>query len=578
MLKLVRFLKPYKILISAVLVFVVFQTLTELTLPTLMADIVEKGILEFEIPYIWRTGGIMLAVALAGGISTVFLSFFSAKISAGVGKNIREELFGNVMGFSLNDVDKFGTASLITRTTNDVLQIQNVLVFILRMILTAPIMGIGGLFMAVRMDRGLSVVFLLALPVITIFIFVLFKKGLPLFKSMQKKLDKINLILRERLTGIRVIRAYDKEPFERKRFDTANKDLTDTAIKVNRIMASAMPMIMIILNFTTLAIVWFSSQRIDAGLSNIGTMMAFIQYAMLILFSLVMFASIFIILPRAIASGERINEVLETDPSEKFASNKKPTVDQSKGIVEFRGVTFSYPGAFEPVLHNLSFFANPGETTAIIGSTGSGKSSVVKLIPRFYEIQEGQILIDNVDIKDYSLSDLRKKIGYVPQKAVLFSGTIKENLKYGKEDATEPELRESTETARAYDFIMEKENGFEEVLSQDATNLSGGQKQRLSIARAIIRKPEIYIFDDSFSALDFKTDAQLRNELKKTLVDKTVIIVTQRVSTIMDADKIIVLDEGRMAGTGTHSRLLETCRVYKEIVDSQLSREEKDEE
>jgi len=614
MLKLLDFLKPYKLYIALIFIFVIIQSLTELTLPTLMADIVQQGILKItipdeimktimerfellpggmpdlsgmtiedltelgivigDIPFIFRTGGIMLLVALVGGVATVFTSLLAAKVSSGMGKNIRDRLFEKVMNFSLSEIDEFGTASLITRTTNDVLQIQNITVFMLRMFMGAPILALGGVFMALQKDRSLTFIFIIVLPIIAALITIVAKKGIPLFKVLQTKLDKLNLVLRERLTGIRVIRAYDKEPSESARFDIANKDLTDTAVKVNRIMASIMPALMLILNLTSLAIVWFSAQRIDAGTSNIGNMMAFIQYAMLILISLIMFSVVFVMLPRAIASAERINSVLSVVPSITDNPGLGEFCNDKKGYIEFRNVSFSYPNASAPVLHNISFSASPGETTAIIGSTGSGKSTVVNLIPRFYDINEGEILIDCVNIKDMTQKQLRDKIGFVPQRPVLFSGTITENLRHGKENATNDELEEAARIARAIDFINEKENGFEEILTQGGTNLSGGQRQRLSIARALVRRPEIYIFDDSFSALDYKTDRLLRKELKASLNGETVIIVAQRINTVMDADRIIVLNEGKMVGMGTHRELLADNQIYKEIVYSQLSEEE----
>ncbi len=614
MLKLFSFLNPYRFYIALIFVFVIIQSLTELSLPTLMADIVQQGILKVtipedvmktimdqveilpggmpdlsgltiqdltdmgiqigDIPFIYRTGGIMLLVALIGGIATIFTSLLAAKVSSGMGKNIRDRLFEKVMNFSLSEIDEFGTASLITRTTNDVLQVQTITVFMLRMFLGAPILAIGGVFMAMQKDRSLTFIFLIVLPIIALIITIIAKKGIPLFKVLQKKLDTLNLVLRERLTGIRVIRAYDKEPSESARFDFANKDLTDTAVKVNRIMASLMPILMLILNLTSLAIVWFSAKRIDAGTSNIGNMMAFIQYAMLILISLIMFSVVFVMLPRAIASAERINAVLLTAPTILDNVSSAEFCNDKKGYIEFKNVTFSYPKASAPVLHKISFSASPGETTAIIGSTGSGKSTIVNLIPRFYDINEGEILIDCVNIKDMAQKDLRDKIGFVPQRPVLFSGTIAENLRYGNENATDEDLNDAARIAQAFDFIGEKENGFEEILTQGGTNLSGGQRQRLSIARALVRRPEIYIFDDSFSALDYKTDRLLRKELKASLNDETVIIVAQRINTVMDADRIIVLNEGEMVGMGTHKQLLADNEVYREIVYSQLSEEE----
>lgn len=614
--KLIKFLKPYRWAVGIIIILVFIQSLCDLTLPNLMSDIVQNGILKIvipdalkqqmaaaaaagkssdlfsnmntatidglkklgvtvgDIPYIWQTGGKMLLVALAGGVCTVFVSYLSSKVAVGMGRNLRNQVFEKVQNFSLTEFDKFGTASLITRTTNDIQQVQMVTVISLRMVIGAPIMAIGGIIMVLQKDIPLTSIFLIVIPILAAVIAIVATKGIPLFKVMQVKLDRLNLVLREKLTGIRVIRAYDKETFESAKFNTANKELTDTAIKVNRIMALLMPVMMLVMNVTSLAIVWFAAKRIDIGEMNLGNMMAFIQYAMLILFSLVMLSMIFVMIPRAAASAERINAVLDTVPSIMDKPLGERECTDKKGYIEFKNVTFRYPGASEPVIHNVSFSANPGETTAIIGSTGSGKSSIINLIPRFYDIEEGEILVDCVNIQNMTQEDLRSKIGYVPQKAILFSGTIADNLRYGKEDATAEELEFAARTAQAYDFIMEKPDKFEDMIAQGGTNVSGGQKQRLSIARALVRKPEIYIFDDSFSALDFKTDYALRTALKKETKDQTVIIVAQRISTVMDADRIIVLNEGRMVGMGTHKELLASNEVYKEIVYSQLSAEE----
>ena len=573
MRKLFKYLKPYEMSVAVVLVLIFFQSLSDLYLPTLMSDIVNKGIFSGDTNYIIRVGGKMLLVAAVGTACAVLASYLSSKISSGFGKILRKEVFSKVESFSLNEFNNIGTASLITRTTNDITQIQQVLLIIFRMMVSAPMMCIGGIIMAVSKDAKLSLVLVAVLPIIALLIYVIANKGIPLFKAMQIKIDKLNLVVREELTGIRVIRAFNRSDHEKGRFNKANYDLTQNAVKVNRIMAALMPLMMLIINFTTIAIIWFGAKRVDGGNMQIGDLMAFIQYAMQILFSLIMVSMMFVMIPRASASADRINEVLDVNPEIKDAEATK-NADDKKGFVEFNNVTFSYPGAEKPVISNISFKAKPGETVAVIGGTGSGKSTLINLIPRFYDIQSGSILVDGVDIKEMSQESLRAKIGFVPQKTVLFTGTISENIRYGKEDATDDEVRHAAETSQSMEFIEKMEDGFDSVIAQGGTNVSGGQKQRLSIARALVRKPEIYIFDDSFSALDFKTDAKLRAALKKETKDSTMIIVAQRVSTVMDADKIIVLDEGKVAGIGTHRELLNTCEVYHEIVSSQLSEEE----
>lgn len=573
MLKLYKFLKPYAAMVIGVFIFVALQSIGDLYLPTLMSDIINKGVMKGDTNKILQIGGIMLLVAGGGVICSIIASYLSAYISSILGTILRSKIFRRVESYSLNEFDKLGTATLITRTTNDVTQIQTVTVMILRLMISAPIMAIGGIVMAFRKDRPLTLVLAVAVPVLAGVVALIASKMIPLFRLVQVKIDKINLVLREKLTGIRVIRAFNTVEKERKRFDDANVDLTENYIKVNRIMAFMMPSIMLIMNLTTLAIIWFGGIRISQGNMDLGALSAFMQYAMQIMFSMLMLAMMFIMVPRAQAAAVRINEVLETVPEIVDRENTKDTFE-GRGYIEFRDVTFSYHGAEEPALKNISFSAKPGEVTAIIGSTGSGKSTLVNLIPRFYDVDSGSILIDGVDVREMTQETLRKKIGFVPQKAILFSGTIKENIRFGKEDATDEEIRHAAKVAQALEFIEGMDGGFDHEISQGGTNVSGGQKQRLSIARALVRKPEIYIFDDSFSALDFKTDAKLRAELKKETKDSTVIIVAQRVGTIMDADRIIVLDEGRVVGMGTHKELLQNCDVYRQIVSSQLSEEE----
>ena len=573
MLKLYRYLKPFTSMVVGVLVFVFLQTLGDLYLPTLMSDIINDGVMQGDTDKIMQLGGLMLLVAGGGAVCAIFASFLSSKTAVGLGTVLRSKVFGRVESYSLNEFDKMGAATLITRTTNDINQIQMVTVMIMRMMISAPMMAVGGIIMALQQDKTLTLVLAVAIPVLACVIVLISSRMIPLFRSVQVKIDKINLVLREKLTGIRVIRAFNTVEREMRRFDEANADLTNNYIKVNRIMAFMMPAIMLVMNLTSLAVLWFGGIRISNCSMDLGALAAFTQYAMQIMFSMVMLAMMFIMVPRAQAAAVRISEVLETVPEITDAEETKDSVT-AKGYVEFEDVTFSYPGAEKPVLQNISFLARPGEVTAIIGSTGSGKSTLINLIPRFYDVDSGRILIDGVDVREMSQEILRSKIGFVPQKAVLFSGSIADNIKFGNARATDEEVKHAAEVAQAAEFISNMAGGFNHVIAQGGTNVSGGQKQRLAIARALVRKPEVYILDDSFSALDFKTDARLRAALKKETTEATVIIVAQRVGTVMDADRIIVLDEGRIAGTGTHRELLGTCGVYREIVSSQLSEEE----
>ncbi|HJV15967.1 MAG TPA: ABC transporter ATP-binding protein, partial [Bacillales bacterium] len=503
----------------------------------------------------------------------IIASFLSAKTAIGFGTILRSKVFKRVENYSLHEIDKFGTSTLITRTTNDINQVQMVLIMMMRMMVSAPMMAIGGIIMALREDRQLTWVLAIAIPVLGGVIALIASRMMPLFRKIQGKIDRINLVLREKLIGIRVIRAFNMVRHEEKRFEDANIDLTDNYIKVNKIMAFMMPSIMLVMNFTSLAVLWFGGIFISKGDMDLGALAAFTQYAMQIMFSMLMLSLMFIMVPRAQAAAVRINEVLETLPGITDKGNGKETFTQ-KGYVEFKNVTFSYHGAEQPALRDISFAASPGEVTAIIGSTGAGKSTLINLIPRFYDVDSGSILIDGVDVREMSQETLRAKIGFVPQKAVLFSGTISENIQFGNVKAKEADIRHAADIAQATEFIENMDAGFEHEISQGGTNVSGGQKQRLSIARALVRKPEVYVFDDSFSALDFQTDARLRAALKHEITDATVIIVAQRVGTVMDADRIIVLNEGQIAGIGTHKDLLDTCQVYQEIVSSQLSEEE----
>lgn len=573
MKRLLRHLKPYTGYIIGVLLLVFFQSLAELYLPTLMSDIVDTGIVQGNTNYILKIGGFMLLVAALGTICAILASYFSSKTAMGFGSILRAQVFERVEDYSLSEFEQFGTASLITRTTNDITQLQQVVMVMLRMMLSAPMMAIGGIIMAISLDAKLSLVIVAIMPIITLAIMILTRKSVPLFNKLQEKLDHLNLVVRENLTGMRVIRAFNKTEHEKKRFNNANKDLTETALRVYKMMALLMPLMMLLLNLGILALVWFGSIRIDNGSMQVGQLMAFIQYVMHIMFSFIMVSMLFVMIPRASASAARINEVLDVVPEMQDPQEEKKIINLA-GHLEFRNVTFSYPGAEKPVLKDISFSVRPGETVAFIGGTGSGKSTLVDLILRFYDIDEGNILLNGVDIRDISQENLRKRIGYVPQKALLFNGTIRENIRYGNLEATDEEIKQAAEIAQALEFISDMPDGFDSMVSQGGTNLSGGQKQRLSIARAIVRKPEIYVFDDSFSALDFKTDAKLRAALNKEIENATVLIVAQRVSTIMNADKILVLENGQIAGMGKHRELLNTCEVYREIVSSQLSEEE----
>lgn len=573
MLKLLKLLRPFILGVVGAMTLTFLQALSQLYLPNLMSRIVDVGIVTGNTTYIIRVGGVMMFVALLGVICSVGASFLSARTGMGYGRNLRSKVFERAGSFSLQEFDQIGTASLITRTTNDITQVQQVIMMSMRLMVRAPMMGIGGIAMIVTRDARLSLVLAGSMPLIVGFIFIISRKAIPLFRSIQQKLDRVNLVLRERLTGIRVVRAFNRVESEKKRFNEANFDLTSTSIKVSKLMAFVMPMMMLLLNLTIVAVFWVGSYRIDTGNLQVGDLMASIQYIMQIMFALMMMSMMFVMIPRASVSAARINEVLDTVPEINDPTTPK-VAQQRQGVVVFKEVLFSYPGAEKPVLEDISFTANPGEVTAIIGGTGSGKSTLINLIPRFYEIDKGSISIDNVDIRDMTQQDLRQQIGFIPQQALLFTGSVADNIRYGKEDASEEEVMHAAETAQALDFIMANKDGFDTIVSQGGANLSGGQKQRISIARALVRRPKVYIFDDSFSALDFKTDAKLRAALKHETAMATVIIVAQRVSTVMHAEQIIVLDNGKIVGQGTHKQLLANNGVYQEIVATQFSEEE----
>jgi ATP-binding cassette subfamily B protein len=524
--------------------------------------------------YMMNVGAWMILLTLASGVCTIIVGYLSAKIAAGMARDIRRDVFKTVESFSNTEFDKFSTASLITRTTNDVTQIQMVVMMMVRMMFYAPIMAIGGIIKVVSKDSPLSWLIGVAVMMLVSLIIVVFSIAMPKFKLIQKLMDRINLVSRENLSGMMVIRAFNMQGFEEKRFDKANVDLTAVSLFINRVMVVMMPLMMLIMNVLMLSIVWFGAIEVSHADMQVGDVMAFIQYAMQIVMSFLMLSMMFIIIPRASVSAERIHEVLATEPHIHDPREPKKFPAPFKGSVEFRDVSFRYPGADTDALEHISFIARPGQTTALIGPTGAGKSTIVNLIPRFYEVTGGAILVDGVDIRDVTQRDLRERIGYVPQKSALFSGTIESNLRYADERATSEMLQSAIEIAQAKEFVDSNAEGLAAEIAQGGQNVSGGQKQRLSIARAIVKKPPIYILDDSFSALDFKTDAALRRAFKEKTTDSALLIVTQRVSTIKDAEQIIVLDEGQIVGKGSHKELMENCETYKEIALSQLSKEE----
>ncbi len=523
--------------------------------------------------YLWSAGGRMVAMALLMGVATVLVGFFGARIGAGIGRDLRGKIFGQVVRFSNVEMDHFSTASLITRSTNDIQQIQMVSAVMIRMVAYAPILGIGGVLKIIQTGAGMGWIIILAILVILGYVMVLMSVTMPRFKLMQKLVDKINLVSREILTGLSVIRAFGRETEEEKRFDAANKDLTKTMLFTNRVMTFMMPGMMLIMNLLTVGIVWVGAHKIDAGSMQVGSMTAFITYAMMIVMAFLMLTAMSIMLPRAAVAAERIDEVIRTESSIEDAKNPEE-LREHKGVIRFSHVSFRYPGAEADVLEDIDFTAEPGKTTAIIGSTGCGKSTLVNLIPRLYDVTGGSVTLDGQDIRNIRMEDLREEIGFVPQKGVLFSGTIASNLRFGKRDATDEQIKEAAAIAQAADFIEEKQEKYDSDIAQGGSNVSGGQKQRLAIARAIAKQPKIYVFDDSFSALDLKTDAALRKALASKVKDSTVIIVAQRISTILHAEQILVLDDGKIVGKGTHEELLKNCETYQQIARSQLSAKE----
>lgn len=559
----------------AATVFMIIQVLADLYLPTLTSNIIDKGVAQGDVDYIWQTGFVMIGFSLISILAAIANTFFATRESQKLGKQLRTEVYQKAENLTKDKFDKYGTASLITRTTNDVTQIQLVMQMFLRMMINAPITLVGASILAYQKDHQLTRIFLVVIPVMIILIGGIMYFAVPLFKSMQKKTDRLNLVFREGLTGVRVIRAFDKTRFEENRFDLANKDYTNTAIKVNTIVALMMPMMTLIMSGTNVAITWFGGHYIADMTLEVGNLIAFMTYAMQILISFMMLSAIFIMVPRAQASADRINEVLEEDAG--IVDPEQPETVALAGkdaSLSFKQVNYRYHGAEKLALEDINFEASSGDIVAIIGGTGSGKTTLVNLIPRLYDIESGEIAINGTSIADMTQYNLRELMGFVPQKAVLFSGTIRENMQYGKEDATDEMIWKALEIAQAKDFVSEMEDGLDSHVEQGGGNFSGGQRQRLAIARALVKEADIYVFDDSFSALDFKTDAKLRQALKENMTESITVLVAQRVSTVMDADTILVLNEGKLVGKGTHKELLATNETYKEIVNSQLREED----
>lgn len=567
------YLRPYTAVISVIVVLQLIQAIGNLALPSLNADIIDNGVAKGDTAYILRVGAVMLAVTLVQAAAAITAVYYAARTAMGIGRDVRSGVFERVQTFSAREVGQFGTHSLITRTTNDVQQVQMLLLMTLTIAISAPMVMIGGVIMALREDARLSGLLLVVVPILAGSILLLIQPMRKLFRLVQVRIDRINQVMREQITGIRVIRAFVREDTESRRFAVANDDLMDVSVRVGRLMALMFPLVMLIVNASSVAVLWFGGHRVDAGDMQVGELVAFLSYLMQILFSVLMASMVFMMVPRAEVCAERINEVLDTESSVVTAPSPVRELREYADL-ELRDVSFTYPGAEAPVLERVSLHARAGETTAVIGSTGSGKSTLLGLVPRLYDATAGQVLVDGIDVKDLDPQVLWSKIGLVPQKPYLFSGTIASNLRYGKPDATDEELWESLRVAQAADFVRALDEGLDAPVAQGGTNFSGGQRQRLAIARALVKRPEIYLFDDSFSALDFATDARLRSALAPTTRSSTVVIVAQRVSTILHADRIVVLDEGRVVGTGTHAALMDTCETYREIVLSQLTEEE----
>jgi ATP-binding cassette subfamily B protein len=565
----IRYLKPYRWLLVGVLVFQFASAIASLYLPSLNADIINNGVSTGNTSYIWSTGMFMLTISLLQIASSIVATFFAAMAAMRAGRDIRDDVFEKVSAFSEREVSQFGPGSLITRNTNDVTQVQMLTMTGATMLVSAPLLAIGGIIMALRQNVGLSWIIAVSVPTLLIIAAVVIGRMVPLFRSYQKKLDAVNRILREQLTGIRVVRAFVREPIETERFREANTDIMVVGRRVGSLFVLLFPLVMLVLNVTVVGVIWFGGIEVNAGNVEIGTLFAFMQYVMQILMGVLMASFMTMMIPRAAVSAERISEVLSSESTLSRAENPVSQLPEP-GSVEFRGATFSYPGAQHAVLEDISFRANPGETVAIVGSTGAGKTTLVSLIPRLFDVTGGEVLVGGVDVKDADLDVLWRSIGLVPQRPFLFSGTVSSNLRFGKESATDDELWHALEIAQGRDFVEEMDGKLEARIAQGGTNVSGGQRQRLAIARAIVHVPSILIFDDSFSALDLTTDARLRQALWRELPDVTKIVVAQRVSTITDADRIVVLDNGEMVGIGSHDELLETNQTYREIVESQL--------
>ncbi|MEU1888178.1 ABC transporter ATP-binding protein [Micromonospora rifamycinica] len=563
-----RYLRPYHRPLGLVVLLQFVGTMASLYLPSLNADIIDLGVARGDTDYIIRTGGWMLVVSLVQIACSVAAVYFGARTAMAFGRDLRSAIFGQVNRFSAREVAHFGAPSLITRNTNDVQQVQMLVLTSCTMLVAAPIMSVGGVVMALREDVGLSWLMLVSVPVLAVTLGMVIRRMVPGFRLMQTRIDTVNRVLREQITGIRVVRAFVREPYETQRFGVANADLTATALRVGRLMALIFPVVMLVLNVSSVAVLWFGAQRVDSGQIQIGALTAFLAYLMQILMAVMMATFMLMLVPRAAVCAERVAEVLDTESSVVPSATPVTDVD-GHGELELRGVSFQYPGASAPVLHDISFRATPGRTTAVIGSTGAGKTTLLTLIPRLVDPTAGQVLVDGVDVRDLAPEELWRRIGLVPQKPYLFTGTVASNLRYGNPDATDDELWTALEIAQARDFVAQMSGGLDAPIAQGGTNVSGGQRQRLAIARALVRKPEIYLFDDSFSALDLGTDARLRAALRPVTAEAAVVIVAQRVSTIIDADQIIVLEDGGVVGMGRHDELLDDCPTYAEIVASQ---------
>ena len=568
-----RYLQPYRSMIIATVVLATLGTMGALYLPSLNASIIDDGVATGDTAFIWRTGGIMLAVSAIQIVCSIGSVYFGAKTAMAFGRDLRAAIFDRVLTFSARELNRFGAPSLITRNTNDVQQVQMLVVMSATVLLSAPITMVGGIIMAMREDVGLSWLVVVAVPVLAGSIWLVVRKLPPLFRTMQGRIDTVNRILREQITGIRVVRAFVREPYETARFERASGELTESQTLVGQRFAMMFPIVMLVLNVSSVAVLWFGAQRVDAGNMQIGSLTAFLTYLIQILMSVMMATFLMMLLPRSIVCAERIGEVLDTDSSVVTAANPVVNLPQAS-VVELADAEFTYPGAESPVLRSISFTARAGQTTAVVGSTGAGKTTLVSLLPRLFDATGGMVLVDGVDVREIDPELLWSRIGLVPQKPFLFSGTVASNLRYGKPDATEDELWHALRIAQADDFVRAMDGQLDAAIAQGGSNVSGGQRQRLSIARALVKRPEIYVFDDSFSALDVATDARLRAALRSETTGACVIIVAQRVATIRDADKILVLDDGELIGSGTHDELLVTCPTYAEIVDSQLSAEE----